>query len=113
MREIEVEGMRRHIGAFGHKAHVAEGAGLDDFCVILLVDAIDLAGRAAVDKVEQAGEAVAQIEAAPTAMADLEDAGELGLDLGRIIEIRILPGDRVAHRRAKAAFSHGSSSSEK
>ena len=74
MREIDVELVRRHIGALRHEAHVAERAGVGDLAVVVDCDAVELAGRRIVDQVEQAREAVAEIEAAPAAVADVEDA---------------------------------------
>ena len=48
---------------------------------------VDFAGRAVVDQVEQAREGVAQIEAAPAAVTDVEDAAHLRLGPGAIGEI--------------------------
>ena len=59
-----------------------------------------------VDQVEQPGKAVAKIEAAPAAMADVEDAAHLLVQLRRVGEIRIGPGKGMPGRRVEAAFSH-------
>ena len=74
MREIDRPFVRRHVGALGHEAHVAKRAGLFDLGVVRLLHAVDFAGRAVVDQVEQPREGVAQIEAAAAAVADVEDA---------------------------------------
>src|SRR5262249_29035330 len=74
MRKIDVELMRRHVRALRHEAHVAERAGFDDLAVILGIDLVELAARGLVDHVEEAREAVAKIEAAATAVTDIEDA---------------------------------------
>ena len=50
--EIEIERMRRHVGTFGHEAHVAQRAGFSDSREILRFYAIDIFGRAAVDQIE-------------------------------------------------------------
>jgi hypothetical protein len=41
MREIEIEGVRRHVRALGHEAHVAQRAGFDDLAEILRLHAFD------------------------------------------------------------------------
>jgi hypothetical protein len=52
-------------------------------------------------------ETVAQIEAAPAAMADVEYPAQLGIQLRLVIEIRILPVDGMADRGFETAFPHG------
>ena len=44
MRKVEIEFMRRNVGAFHHEAEIAKRAGIDDGFVIILCDAIDFAG---------------------------------------------------------------------
>src|SRR5207247_1058655 len=102
MREVEVELVRRYIGALRHEAHVAERARIDDGLVVGWSDGIELAGRRVVDEVEEAREAVAEVEAAPAAMADVEDAMHLRLDLGHVVVRGILPVDAMARRRLEA-----------
>ena len=90
MREIEIERMRRHIGALGHEAHVAERAGFDDLREIAPTSRRRLRpSGVVVDQIEQAREGIAQIEAAPAAMADVEDAPHLGIELRHVVEIGI------------------------
>ena len=43
MRKVDVEFMRRHIGAFRHEAHVAERAGVDDLLEIRARDRVEFA----------------------------------------------------------------------
>jgi len=105
VREVHVPLVRRHIGTFGHEAHVAEGAGFDDLAVVGLGHPVDLAGRAVVDQIEQAREGVAQIEAAPAAVADVEHPLHFRLDLLQVVEVVVAPGDRVAERRGEAPLS--------
>ena len=45
MREIEIEFVRRHIGALRHEAHVAQRAGIGDLLVIADRHPVELAGR--------------------------------------------------------------------
>ena len=56
MREIEVEFMRRDIGAFCHEAHVAERAGIDDRLEVFAVDRVQFAIGGGVDEIEKARE---------------------------------------------------------
>ena len=56
MRKIQHEGMRRHIGAFGHEAHVAKRAGFDHRLEIFRLQMLDIFLGAGVDQVEQARE---------------------------------------------------------
>src|SRR6185437_3659481 len=109
MRKIDIPLMRRDIGAFGHEAHVAERAGFDHLAVIGGSDAVDLARLRIVDEIEEPRKAVAEIEAAPAGVADVEDAMHLRVDLGAVVEIRILPVDPVSRGRLEAAFPHRSS----
>jgi 2,4-dienoyl-CoA reductase-like NADH-dependent reductase (Old Yellow Enzyme family) len=52
VRKIQIEGMRRHIRAFGHEAHVAERAGFHDRLEIFGFQMLDIFLRAGVDQVE-------------------------------------------------------------
>ena len=106
MREIDVPVVRRHVGALGHEAHVAERAGLLDLGVVLLLHAVDLAGRAVVDQVEQPREGIAQVEAAPAAVADVEDPLHLRFERLFVPEPRVLPIQGVAGGGFEAAFAH-------
>ena len=66
--------MRRHIGALRHEAHVAERAGFDDLGVILLVTPSTSPVGPLSIRSNRRGKGVAQIEAAPAAVTDVEDA---------------------------------------
>src|SRR5260370_20320198 len=100
--------MWRYVRTMGHEAHVAKRAGALDFGVILLLHAIDLAGRARVDQIEQAREGIAEIEAAPAAVTDPEDALHLLVERSLVPEPRVLPVQGKAGGRFEAAFAHGS-----
>jgi len=72
---------------------------------------VQFAGFGGVDHVEQPGEAVAQIEAAPAAMAQVEYPAQFHVELFFVEEIGVLPINRVTDRRFKTAFGHGGSPS--
>src|SRR5262249_12858552 len=99
--------VRRHVGTLGHEAHVAERAGLLDLGVALLRHAVELAGRAVVDHVEQPREGIAEIEAAAAAVTDVEDTLHLLLERGLVPEPGVLPIEGVTGRGFEAAFAHG------
>jgi hypothetical protein len=79
VRKVDIPFVRRHIGTGNHEAQVAQGAGIDHFLVVGLVDAIELAALGTVDQIEKAWKGVAEIKAAPTGMADVEHPLHLGL----------------------------------
>ena len=91
--------MGRHIGALRHEAHVAQGAGLGDLAEFAARHFVELARAGGVDHVEQTREAVAEVEAAAATVTDVEDAAHLGFELCLVVEIRIVPLQRMAHRR--------------
>src|SRR6185437_7943596 len=72
---------------------------------ILALDAVHLSGGAVVDQVEEAGEGIAQIEAAAAAVAHIEDAPHLRVELLLVVEIVRAPRNRLACGRIEAAFS--------
>ena len=105
VREVDVPFVRRHVRALRHVAHVAEIAVLDDGPVGLARHVVQLAARRRVHGVEQRREGVAEAEAAPAAVADVEDARELLVERGRIGELGRAPIDRVARRRFETALA--------
>jgi hypothetical protein len=104
---INVELVRRHIGALGQEAHVAQGAGLIDLGIVGLGHTIELAGLALVDQVEQARETVTQIEAAATGVTDVELTLHLLLDGFQIIKGLVTPRDGVTEGGIQTAFTGG------
>ena len=60
---------------------------------------------AGIDQVEQAREGIAEIEATPAAVTDVEDPAHLRIQLRRIGEVRILPADDLAGGRVETAFA--------
>jgi hypothetical protein len=53
---------------------------VDDLREVLFRDAIDLHRLAVVDEIEERGKGLAQVHAPPAAVADVEDARELGVE---------------------------------
>src|SRR5690606_18098125 len=96
-----------YIRALRHVAHVAEVAVIDDVPVDLLVDGLDLTRARLVHRIEQRGKRVAQVEAAATAVTDIEDALELLEERLLVQELGIFPRNRMASRRLYAAFAGG------
>src|SRR6266704_6576121 len=107
VREIHVPGMRRHVRAFRHVAHVAEIALVDDLPELRLLHAVDFESRARVHEVEECWKRRAQVDAAPAPMTDTEYALELGEQVRFVVEIRQAPRHRMAGRGFQAAFTNG------
>ena len=105
MREIEIEIVRRHIGALRQEAHVAQRAGVDDALEIAGLYVVQLARRG-VRQIEKPREGIAQIEAAAAAVANVEYAAQFRVELLFVVEIGVLPVHRMADRRLQAAFRH-------
>src|SRR3954449_6672049 len=95
VRKVDVPGMRRNIGAFRHEAHVTQVTVVDDVPMDLLVDAIELERGARIDRIEQGGERMAEAEAAPTSVADVEHPLELFLERALVSERGIAPVERM------------------
>ena len=107
VREVHVPRMRRNVRTLGHVADVAQIALVDDLAEVGLGDAVDLARLALVDQVEQRRKRIAQADAAPASVADVEDALQLRVGRRLVVELRIAPVDRMAGRCFEAAFAHG------
>jgi len=86
---------------------VAEGAAGDDLAEAGAVHRIELAGLGLVDEIEQRRESVAEIEAAPATVTDIENAAQFRVNLLGIGEVRIPPVDGMPDRRVHSAFAHG------
>ena len=92
--------MGRHVRALGHITDIAQVALVDDFLIILFVDAVDFPILSPVDQVKQRRERTAQVHATPAAMTHVKDALHLRVQLVLIVEIRIgpvqgMPGGRI------------------
>ena len=107
VREIQVPRMRRHIGAFGHVAKVAEEAVVDDFPVIGLRHPIDFHRLAAVHQIEQGGEGLAQADATAAAVADVEHPLHFLVEGCLVMEIGIAPVEWMASGGFEIAFAAG------
>jgi hypothetical protein len=108
VRKIQVPLVRRGVGALGHVAQVAHEALVHHFPVVLLVHAVEFAGLAFVDEVEQGRERATQTHATTAAVADVEDPLHL-LEAGfLVVEIRILPIEGMSCGGFQIAFAgHG------
>ena len=69
--------MRRHIRTFGHVTEVAQITLIDHLPVVLLFYPVDFQGGGGVHQIEQCGEGIAEIDTAPAAVADVENALQL------------------------------------
>jgi hypothetical protein len=81
VRKVHVPRVRRHIGALGHVAKVAEITLVYDLPVVLALDPVELARLAFIDEIEQRGKGGAQTYAAATTVADVEDAMQFAIQL--------------------------------
>ena len=109
VRKIQLPGVRRHIRALHHIAQVAEIALVDNIPVSLFLDAVYLTILGRIDQVEQGGKALAQADTAPASVADVEHPLHLGETSVLIVELRVLPVQRMAGGRFEVAFAgtHG------
>ena len=98
--------MRGHVRALGHVADVAQVTLVDDLGEIRLGNAVDFAGLALVDQVEQRRKRIAQAHAAAAAVTDIENALELGVEFGGIVELGVVPVQRMPGGCNEIAFAH-------
>ena len=80
MGKVEVKFMRRHIGTLGQKTHVAKRAGIDDRFKIFTIHGIQLAGIRVINEIKKPGKRVAQVEAATTPVANIENPSKLSIN---------------------------------
>jgi hypothetical protein len=106
MGNIEVEFVRRHIGALRHEAHVAERAGIHDWFEVLAFDRVQFAGWGGVNEIEKAGKGIAKVKTAAAAVANIEYPPHLGIEFFLVIKILSLPVDRMPVWSCKATFAH-------
>jgi hypothetical protein len=78
---------------------------IDDLPVDLLGNAIDLHGLRLVNRVEQGGKRIAEIEAATAAMANVEDTLKLLEKRSLVVKLFRLPVKWVPGRRLKTALA--------
>jgi len=97
--------MRRNVGALGHVAQVAQITVIDDLLVIHLLDAIDFQGLGFIDKVEQGRKGLSKAHAAPAPVADVEYPFHLLVQGLLVVEIRVLPVERMTGRCLEIAFT--------
>jgi predicted TIM-barrel enzyme len=88
-----------NIGALGQVTDIAQVALVDNFPVILFVDAINLTAFALINEVEQRRERAAKTYTTTTAVADIKDSLKL-IEAGFfVVELGVLPVDRMPGRR--------------
>ena len=107
MGKVDVPLVRRRVRAHGHEAHVAERAGVHDRLEARGLDRIQLARFGFVNQVEQARKGVAEAEAAPATVADVEDAARLPLQRLAVVEIGVSPVYGMAEGRALVGHRDG------
>jgi hypothetical protein len=108
VRKVQIELVRRHVGAFREVTQVAQITLVHHFPVILFVDAINLHGFALVDQVKQRGERPAQADAATATVADVEDPFQFMEGFVFVIVVRTFPVDGMACGSRQVAFAcHG------
>src|SRR5665647_1105013 len=112
MRKVHVPWMRRHVGTFGHEAHVAKVTTVHYFPVFLLLDAVQLAASAFIYEVKQSRKCRTQIDAAAAAMTDVKNTLRLIEQLGFVVKIWILPVEWMALWRLQTAFAGGHGNGE-
>src|ERR1043165_719911 len=106
MREIDVPRMWWNIRTLRHEAHVTQVTVIDDVPVDLLVDAVELERLARVDRVEQGREGIAQAEAAPAPVTDVEHALEFLLECGLVGERGAAPVEGMTRGSLQAPFAY-------
>ena len=107
VRKVHLPRVRWRVRALGHVAQVAQITLVDDAPVGFLPDAVHFTVGGGVHQVEERGEALAQAHAAPAAVADVEHTFHLRQRLALVVEVGILPIDRVAGGGFEIAFTHG------
>ncbi|MGH6928760.1 MAG: hypothetical protein ACREEV_10620 [Dongiaceae bacterium] len=106
VRKIEIELVRRYIRALRHEAHVAQCASIDDRPETSAVDRIQFAGFRVVYEIKETGETVAQIEAAPAAVTNVEDPAEFRIDVFRVVKVGIFPTQGMSDGWIETALAH-------
>jgi len=98
--------MRRDIGAFRHEAHVAECAGIGDRLETFAVDRIQFAIGAASMRSNRRGNESQRLKQRAAAVTNIEHPPHFGVELCFVIEIRVLPVQRMPGRSVKTTFTH-------
>ena len=99
--------MRWYVRALGHVTQIAQIAVCYYFLIVGFVDAIDFRGAGLVNQVKKGRKCLAQADAPPTAMANIENPFEFLIKLLLVETRRVLPINGVTGRRVKAALSRG------
>lgn len=102
--EIQIERMRGNIGTLGHETEITEIAFPDHLVEIGLPEGPRFPGRILIDRIEQGGKRLTQIETATAPVADLESPAHLLFKCGGIEKDRIACIQRGPFRRLEPAF---------
>ena len=78
---------------------------IDDIPVNFFAYCVEFHTFRFIDRIKQGRKRVAQVETAPAALADVENALKFFLERISVIELIGLPGKRVPGRRLETAFS--------
>jgi hypothetical protein len=103
--KVDIPRMRRHVRAFGHETHVAQVTVIHDLPEHFLFQRAHLAGIGGVHRVEECWKGIAQAEAAPTAVTDIEYPLELAIERSTVVEAWAAPVERMAGRCLEAPFA--------
>jgi len=102
--EVQLEGVRRNIGTFGHKTHVAKGTALDHLPKPLGVNGFQLTRLRCINLIEKTGKSLTKIKTPPAPMANIEDPLHLLLDRRGVVKCFVLPRNGMPGGRLDAAF---------
>ena len=108
VRKVDIPLVRRHVGALGQVAEIAQVTVIDDAPVVFPGDAVDLHGVGFIDQVEQGRKRVTQAHTTTAAVTDIVDTLELREQCGFVIKIRLVLPKRVSRGRVETAFPGGS-----
>jgi hypothetical protein len=90
--------MRRHVGAFGQVAEVAEIAVIDDLPVVFPGNTVHFHGVGFIDQVEQGRKGVTEADTASAAMTDVVDTFQFIEKVILVVERCIFPVERMPGR---------------
>jgi hypothetical protein len=99
--------MRWYVRTLCHVTQITQIAVFYYFLIVGFVDAIDFHGAGLVNQVEKGRKCLAQADAPPTAMANIENPVEFLIELLLVEICWALPINGVTGRRVKTALSRG------
>ena len=105
MRKIDIPLVWRHIWAFRHVAHVAQVAMINDVPIDRLRNCVQFHALRLVNRIEQCWKRIAQVEAAATAVTNIEHALEFIEEFGLVVKLVALPVERMASGSLKTPLA--------